>query len=77
MRGNNAKGDAARGLARARPLSFAVSDYRGADGRPWIHMSCEYEGLYDESLDGLVVTLWDFARAPQVFSRIEAVRGRG
>lgn len=69
-------GVASRGLAEARPLSFAVSNYRSVDNRKWIHMNCEYEGLYDESLDCLVATLWDFEQAPRVFSRIEAVRVR-
>ena len=68
--------EAPGGLRDSRPIEFHVSDYRDSDGKRWIRMSCEYEGRYEESVDDLVATLWDFPRSPRVFSRIEAVRVR-
>ncbi len=66
----------AGGLRASRQLGFEVSEYRDADGGRWIHMTCEYEGIYGASIDELIATLWDFPRSPRVFSRIEAVRVR-
>jgi hypothetical protein len=67
---------ASGGLESVRPLRFEVSDYRDAEGRHWIHLCSEYEGLYGESMDDLGAVLWDFPRSPEVFSRIEAARVR-
>jgi hypothetical protein len=58
----------------AQQLSFEVSDYRDDQGRRWIHLSSEFECLYDERMDDLIATLWNFPNAPKVFSRIETVR---
>jgi hypothetical protein len=68
--------DAEGEVLSTRLLSFAVSDYRSLDGKRWIHMTCEYEATYSESMERLIGTLWDFPRSPQVFSRVEAVRVR-
>ena len=67
---------ATEGVTSSRLVSFDVSDYRGLDGKRWIHMTCEYEARYSESMDELIATLRDFPRTPQVFSRVEAVRVR-
>ena len=65
---------AAAGPAAARQLRFEVSDYRDPQGKRWIHLSCEFEYSYQARMEDIIVTLWDFPRAPKIFSRIESVR---
>jgi len=60
----------------ARELGFEVSDFHDAQGKYWIHVSGKFACDYAQAMDDVIATLWDFADAPRVFSRIEAVRVR-
>ncbi len=71
-----AAGVSAAPMDSPRQLSFEVSDYRDAQGKRWIRLSCEFECAYREKMASVVATLWDFPASTKVFSRIEAVRVR-
>ncbi|MGA2548221.1 MAG: hypothetical protein ABSF43_16865 [Rectinemataceae bacterium] len=59
-----------------RQISYDVSDYRGPDGKAWIHMTSRCETAIRAPMEAIIAKLWDFTGAPRVFQRIDAIHVR-
>ncbi len=69
-------GEISSGSGSARQLRFEVSDFKDPQAKRWIHLSCEFDYTYRESMENVITALWDFKDSPKTFSRVEAVRVR-
>jgi hypothetical protein len=69
-------GEIASGSGSARQLRFEVSDFKDPQAKRWIHLSCEFDYTYRESMENVITALWNFKDSPKTFSRVEAVRVR-